>query len=95
MGRPGRAYRTKTLFIEGVVNDLFNKMEVKMRQTVDLLGDEPEAYIRECLWQDRENIKGAIDLLFDLGFITELERDTNIEKINSIETKYFNMTKTA
>lgn len=93
MERPGREYRTKTLFIEGVIEDLFNKMEVKMRETIDLWSDDPRA--REYLWQDRENIEGAIDLLFDLGFITELERDTNIEKINSIETKYFNMIKTA
>lgn len=93
MARPGREYRTKTLFIEGVLNDLFNKMDVKMRQTIDLWADDPN--VRDYLWQDRENIEGAIDLLFDLGFITELERDTNIEKINSIETKYFNMIKTA
>ena len=88
MERPGRAYRTKTLFIEGVINDLINKLEVKLKETIEDYGDESPEVINTYLDQDLENFNGAIDLLYDLGFITKLENAEATENGYSLYFKY-------
>ena len=81
MERPGRAYRTKTLFIEGVINDLINKLEVQLKATIDdYAKDESPEVVNSYLDQDLENFNGAIDLLYNLGFITKLENSEATSK---------------
>ena len=88
MERPGRAYRTKTLFIEGVINDLINKLEVKFKETLDDYGDETPEVINSYFDQDLENFNGAIDLLYNLGFITKLENAEATSKGYDLYFKY-------
>lgn len=89
MERPGRAYRTKTLFIEGVINDLINKLEVQLKTTInDYTEDESPEVVNTYLDQDLENFNGAIDLLYDLGFITKKENAEATEKGYELYFKY-------
>ena len=93
MERPGRAYRTKTLFIEGVLNDLINKLEVQLKETIDdYAADETPEVVNSYLDQDLENFNGAIDLLYNLGFITKLENAEATDKGYNLYFKYVNKT---
>lgn len=82
-------YRTKTLFIEGVIEDLITKLEVSLKSDLESYTyPEEQEELRQYFDQDRENTDGAICLLYDLGFITADERDNTIERTYNLVNEY-------
>lgn len=93
MNNPGLKYRTRTLFIEDVLNDIINKANVEMRETFDDYADDTN-YI-DYLYQDVNKAVASAELLYNLGFITRDELDDVTAKIYNLHADFSNMVKTA
>lgn len=85
---PGK-YRTKTLFIEGVIEDILHKLDIKLKAVLEDYSDCDSEQIGQYMDQDRDNSDGAIELLYDLGFISAEERDKAIERTYEILHGYY------
>ena len=90
MNKPGADYRTRTINIPGVINELQNNLKIRLEETIkdyrqseDLL-----AYMQ----QDLEVYKGSLELMYNIGFIDKELWDTETENGYII---YSNMVKTA
>ena len=67
MNRPGQNIKTRTINIDGVIQELLNTLEVRLNNTYkDWYKDN---VLNEYLMQDLETYKGSIELMYKLDFI--------------------------
>lgn len=67
MNRPGSNIKTRTINIDGVIQELLNTLEVRLNNTWnDWHGED---VLNEYLNQDLEVYNGSIELMYKLNFI--------------------------
>lgn len=82
MNRPGQNIKTRTINVDGIIQELLNTLEVRLNNTYkDWYKDN---FLNEYLQQDLETYKGSIELMYKLDFIDkdrwneETERGYNL-----------------
>ena len=77
MNKPGADIRTRTINIPGVIKELQNNLEVRLKKTLeDWDGDDN---LREYLQQDLETYNGSLELMYHVGFIDKDRWDAEWE----------------
>ena len=71
MQRPGQNIKTRTINIDGVIEELQENLKTRLTNTVNDWYDDD--CLNEYLVQDLETYKGSIELMYKLGFI-DMER---------------------
>ncbi len=71
MNRPGQNIKTRTINIDGVIEELQENLKTRLTNTVNDWYDDD--CLNEYLVQDLETYKGSIELMYKLGFI-DMER---------------------
>lgn len=78
MNKPGADFKTRTINIPGVVNELLHNLEVRLTETIkDYSGDSE---YQNYLDQDWEKFEGALELMANLNFI---DRDRFNEELEN------------
>lgn len=67
MNRPGQNIKTKTINIDGVIEELKDNLKTRLTNTVNDWYDDD--HLNEYLAQDLETYKGSIELMYKLDFI--------------------------
>lgn len=67
MNRPGQNIKTKTINIDGVIEELQDNLKTRLTNTVNDWYDDD--LLNEYLAQDLETYKGSIELMYKLDFI--------------------------
>lgn len=90
MERPKAHYRTRTINIPGVIEELKNNLKVRLEETVRDYRDSDD--LLGYMQQDLEVYKGSLELMYHIGFIDKELWDAETENGYLI---YVKMTKTA
>ena len=67
MQRPGQNIKTRTINIDGVIDELQENLKTRLTNTVNDWYDND--CLNEYLAQDLETYKGSIELMYKLDFI--------------------------
>ena len=67
MNRPGQNIKTRTVNVDGIIQELLNTLEVRLTNTWNDWHDEE--VLDEYLNQDLETFNGSIELMYKLNFI--------------------------
>lgn len=82
MNRPGQNIKTRTINIDGIIEELQENLKTRLTNTVNDWYDDD--LLNEYLAQDLETYKGSIELMYKLDFIDkdrwneETERGYNL-----------------
>ena len=76
MNRPGQNIKTRTINIDGVIEDLQDNLKTRLTNTVNDWYDDD--CLNEYLAQDLETYKGSIELMYKLDFIDKERWDQEI-----------------
>lgn len=86
MNRPGQNIKTRTINVDGVIQELFNTLETRLKNTLEDWQDEE--VLKDYLHQDFETYKGSIELMYKLDLI---DNDRWTEEINKGYDLFFKM----
>lgn len=67
MNRPGQNIKTRTINVDGVIEELQDNLKTRLTNTVNDWYDDD--CLNEYLAQDLETYKGSIELMYKLDFI--------------------------
>lgn len=67
MNRPGQNIKTRTVNIDGIIEELQENLKTRLTNTVNDWYDDD--FLNEYLVQDLETYKGSIELMYKLNFI--------------------------
>ena len=67
MNRPGQNIKTRTINIDGIIEELQENLKTRLTNTVNDWYDDD--MLNEYLVQDLETYKGSIELMYKLDFI--------------------------
>lgn len=67
MQRPGQNIKTRTINVDGIIEELQENLKTRLTNTVNDWYDDD--MLNEYLVQDLETYKGSIELMYKLDFI--------------------------
>lgn len=91
MQRPGQNIKTRTINVDGVIQELLSNLEVRLIDTWQDWHDEE--VLNEYLTQDLETYEGSIELMYKLDLIDKDRWD--IEVVNGYNLYHKIANKTA
>lgn len=86
MQRPGQNIKTRTINIDGVIEELKENLKTRLTNTVNDWYDDD--CLNEYLVQDLETYKGSIELMYKLNFIDKERWDQEIDNGYEIFNKW-------
>lgn len=86
MNRPGQNIKTRTVNIDGIIEELKENLKTRLTNTVnDWIDDD---LLNEYLAQDLETYKGSIELMYKLDFIDKERWNQEIDNGYEIFNKW-------
>lgn len=89
MNRPGQNIKTRTINIDGVIEELQENLKTRLANTMNDWHEDD--LLNEYLQQDLETYKGSIELMYKLNFIDKerwnQEIDNGYDLYNKIARK--------
>lgn len=86
MNRPGQNIKTRTINVDGVIEELQENLKTRLTNTVNDWYDDDN--LNEYLAQDLETYKGSIELMYKLNFIDKERWNQEIDNGYEIFSKW-------
>lgn len=90
MQRPGQNIKTRTINVDGVIQELLNALEIRLNNTYK--NWYKDNVLNEYLQQDLETYKGSIELMYKLDFIDKDRWNEETERGYNLYHKIANKT---